>query len=543
MSSDGEVVLPGIAAAAGLAVGRLLRPRSGGGAAPRRAGSAAEERAGLEAALRRAGEELQALVARSDTLAGEILGFQIALLEDEELVGPVLEAVAAGAAADAAWREALDREVADYAAAEDDYFRARAADLADLRDRVLAALQPEGTAEEAEGAEPAIYLAEDLTPSRFLETDWGRFRGAALAGGTASSHVAMLARARGVPLLVSLGPALARLEASGEAVLDAEEGRLIVRPSAATLAAVRGRQQAGAARQEEEARGLAEPAQARDGTRVLVQLNLDDPARLEGLDPAHCDGVGLTRTEFLFQGGRGLPDEESQLAVYRRLLAWAEGRPVVIRTLDAGGDKPIPGLTPEGEDNPFLGLRGLRLSLARPEVFRVQLRALSRAAAESEALRVMLPMVTRPSEVEQARALFVACVAELRAEGVPARLPPLGIMVEVPAAALTAEAFPVDFYSVGSNDLVQYVTATSRDNASVASLHDPRDPAVLALIRRVAEAGRARGLPVGLCGDMAGEPELVPLLLDAGLRSLSVAPSRLAATKAAVRRWPGPGDG
>jgi phosphotransferase system enzyme I (PtsI) len=210
---------------------------------------------------------------------------------------------------------------------------------------------------------------------------------------------------------------------------------------------------------------------------------------------------------------------------------------VTIRTLDAGGDKPIPGLTPEGESNPFLGVRGLRLSLARPDVFRVQLRALARAAPLGK-LKVMVPMVTAPYEMAEARRLFEHAVAELRAEGVAAALPPFGMMVEVPAAALTAADFPADFYSIGSNDLVQYTTAVSRDSGALGRLYDPSNPAVLELIGRVDEAGRRLGREVSLCGDMAGDPALVGHLLRLGLRSLSVAPARLAGTKAAVAAWP-----
>lgn len=283
------------------------------------------------------------------------------------------------------------------------------------------------------------------------------------------------------------------------------------------------------------ARYLDRPAVTRSGEPVRVTINVDDPALLDGVEPGHCDGVGLTRTEFLFHGGGGLPDEETQVHVYRRLLDWAGDKPVTVRTLDAGGDKPIPGLTPEGESNPFLGLRGLRLSLARPEVFSVQLRALARAAVRGN-LKVMLPMVTRPSEVEAARGLFEQAVEQLRREGTEALVPPLGIMVEVPSAALNVALFPVDFFSIGSNDLVQYVTATGRDCQAVSALHDSLDPAVLELIARVAAHGAKTGIEVSLCGDMAAEEANLPALLDCGLRSLSVSPAAIARTKAAIAR-------
>ena len=206
------------------------------------------------------------------------------------------------------------------------------------------------------------------------------------------------------------------------------------------------------------------------------------------------------RTEFLFEASHGLPDEDTQYAVYRRILDWAEGRPVTIRTLDAGGDKPIKGLTVDGESNPFLGLRGIRLSLARPEVFRVQLRALCRAAVHG-ALKVMLPMVAVPSEFDRAAVMLDEEFAGLKTKGIACARPPLGIMVEVPAAALRAEDFDAAFYSIGSNDLTQYTMAAARDVGAVADLNDTGNPAVLALIAGTVEAGRKRGVEVSLCGD------------------------------------------
>jgi len=277
-------------------------------------------------------------------------------------------------------------------------------------------------------------------------------------------------------------------------------------------------------------------ATTRRGERVTTLVNIDHPGILDSLEAAHCDGVGLTRTEFLFSGPGGLPDEPTQLRVYASLLAWAGGKPVTIRTLDAGGDKPIPGLTPDGESNPFLGLRGLRLSLTRPDVFRVQLRALARAAVKGT-LKVMVPMVTVPRELTETRKLFEDVVAELNSQGIAARLPSLGMMVEVPSAALNVAAFDADFLSIGSNDLVQYVTATSRDCAAVQSLHDPLDPGVLELIGRVVAHGKASGREVSLCGDMAADPRYLPALLDTGLRTISVAPAKLARVKAEVARY------
>ena len=286
-------------------------------------------------------------------------------------------------------------------------------------------------------------------------------------------------------------------------------------------------------REREAVRHASRPARTREGTPVRVLLNVDDPDGLAGVDPSHCDGIGLTRTEFLFHRATELPDEQTQLDCYRRLVAWARRRPVTVRTLDAGGDKPIPGLTTEDESNPFLGLRGVRLSLSRPEVLATQLRALARAAAGAE-VKVMVPMVTKPRELEEVRRLLASEVQALQSGGIEAAAPRLGMMVEVPAAALTIEAFDADFFSIGTNDLAQYVLAAGRDSTAVADLLDPLHPAVLELISRVADAGARTGREVSVCGEAAARPECLRALLEAGIRVFSVPTAALARTKAAL---------
>jgi phosphotransferase system enzyme I (PtsI) len=493
------------------------------------AGVPAEEATALTGAIETAKMELAALIADAADEAGDILAFQVAMLEDEELAAPARAEIAAGFAADRSWRNALDAQIADYAASPDEYFRARAADLTDIRDRVLQHL----TGSEAQAApHGAVIAGEDITPSRFLSHDWRAGGALALAKGSPSSHVAMLARARRVPMVVGVDFDRTRLRPGAAAIVDGEAGIIILEPEAGSRDAA-GRRIAAQSRAEAEALHFAKcPAATADGTAVTVSINVASPDELDALDPAICDGIGLVRTELLFHGEPGLPDEERQLAVYRRIAEWARGRPVIVRTLDAGGDKPIPGLTVD-ERNPFLGLRGLRLSLRRPEVFRTQLRALCRAAMAGP-IKIMLPMVTVPAELAEACRHLDAVVAELKAAGVAHRRPPLGIMVEVPSVALTPERFAADFFSIGSNDLTQYVMAAARDLDSVAHLADTADPAVLLLIARVAEHGGKAGIEVSLCGDAASDPALVPLLLRAGLRRLSVAPGSVGRVKAAI---------
>ena len=378
----------------------------------------------------------------------------------------------------------------------------------------------------------AVIAGEELTPTRFLSVDWTRGGGIALFAGSPSSHVAMLARSRGVPMVVGLGP----VDVSGhvEAIVDGDTGRIVLSPQGADWSAFKAARTSNAARDVSENRAAVRPAATRDGVPIAVMINVAEPEELDRIDPAICDGIGLVRSEFLFNRGDGLPDEETQYRAYRRIVEWAGSRPVVLRTLDAGGDKPIAGLTIAGESNPFLGTRGIRLSLARLDVFRVQLRAMARAAVHGN-VKIMLPMVTVPTEIDRAAALLDAVVAELDAERVPCLRPPLGIMVEVPAVAIVPELFAsAAFFSIGSNDLTQYVTASARDIAAVADLNDPGHPAVIALIERVVAEGARLGREVSLCGDMGGDAVHLPALIAAGLRTVSVAPPLVGRVKQAI---------
>lgn len=527
-----ELRLKGRPASPGFAAGPLC-VLAAAQAAARAVGDPAAERLALRQAIDAALTDLADLAARLSGDAVDILGFQIAMLEDDTLSAPAFTAIDDRQPAHDAWDSALDLQIKDYVAAEEEYFQARAADLADLRDRVLRHLHG---LDETIMAGGTVLAAEDLTPSRFLSIDWSGGGGIALAKGSASSHVAMLARARGVPMVVGLGFEPGNLLNAAAAIVNGAAGLLVVEPSADLrrdfdLAAAEAR-----TAETRAAVYLKQAAHLPNGEPVGVMINVAGPEELAALDPAICDGIGLVRTEFLFHGGAGLPDEERQLGVYRRILDWAGDKPVTFRTLDAGGDKPIPGLTVDNEANPFLGLRGLRLSLARPEVFRVQLRALCRAAVTGNA-KIMLPMVAVPRELEAARRMLDAAMAELEGGKIVARRPPLGIMVEVPSAAIAVDRFDADFFSIGSNDLTQYVMAAARDLDSVAELSDAGDPAVLRLIAAVVAYGREKRREVSLCGDAGSDPALVAKLLTAGIRILSVAPPAVARVKAAIAHY------
>ena len=491
-----------------------------------------QERDLLGPAVAAAGQDLQSLLARlADEEAVGIVEFQIAMLEDDTLLEPAYAAIRSGTAALPAWEAAMAGLIDDYASAPEAYFQARTADLADMRDRVARHL---GARQDRQIPPGSVVIGDDLAPTKFLETDWSG-SGIVLYNGSTSSHVAMLARARGVPMLIGVehGPH----PSAGVALIDAENGCVVFNPDPKTLSDFKRRQTVAQRRARDNSRFLDKPAVTGDGTRIEVRLNIAQPEELETLDPAHCDGIGLVRTEFLFQG-RQLPDEDAQFNCYTRIVKWAGGRPVIIRTLDAGGDKPVPGLTLEGESNPFLGVRGFRLSKRQPEIFKTQLRALLRTAALGP-VKIMVPMITVPEEMGEARRLLDEARGELEARGQACGDAPLGMMVEVPAAALCITSFEADFYSIGSNDLMQYVMASGRDNPHLGALLEGHHAVLRSLIEQVCGHAAATGREASLCGDLAGDPSSIPMLLDAGLRCLSVSPAALAGTKAVISRHGG----
>ena len=523
--TEAEMRFSGLPASAGFARGPVFCVVKSERAAYFRHKSTDAEYAHLVASIEKALEATAELMDGASGDAADILEFQVAMLGDDTFPEAARALIDTGAPADMAWADVLDQEIDNYAQSEEEYFRARTADLTDIRDRVLRALRGD-----SEVAIPAgvIYLADDITPSAFLVHDWTG-GGIALREGSTTSHVAMLARQSGVPMVVGIGAG--HIEKDSQAILDARAGRLTVSPDDAALHAWETARAAFEADAAVTARFAPQPAQTADGIPITIHVNIADPADTDHIDIGHVDGVGLMRTEFLY--GKGLPDEETQYRAYRKVLEWAAGKPVTIRTVDAGGDKPVPGFTID-ESNPFLGLRGIRLCLAKRDIFRVQIRALLRAGMHGN-LKVMLPMVSVPREVEEARAIFDEEMGKLAMDGLPFAMPELGIMVEVPSVAITPERFSnAAFFSIGSNDLTQYVMAASRDSGALAALAKTDDPAVLSLIANVATHGARAGVPVSLCGDAGSDPALVLQLLKAGLRSLSVAAARIGAVKAAI---------
>ncbi|MDI7861754.1 phosphoenolpyruvate--protein phosphotransferase [Rhizobiaceae bacterium n13] len=484
-----------------------------------------EEMEELAKAIDRSVEALSELAARAGGESAEILEFQIEMLTDPSILEMVAERVAAGDGAALAWVGALDDYIERLEDAEDESPRTRAIDVIDIKNRVLGALTGKPVEDFPAGS---VYVGTDLAPSLFLAHDWSSGGGIALAKGSEASHVAMLARARGVPMVVATG----ELEiAEGETLLvDGDAGKVVIDPIESEQPSRERESERDVALQP----GPAAPElKAGDGSAIGLHANINDPREIAVIDRGAIDGIGLMRTEFLLSSSAAVADEEKQASLYRLILEWAGEKPVVIRMLDLGGDKQVQGVGGVSGEN-FMGLRGVRLLLARPELARVQARALLRANVTGN-LRVLLPMVALASEVDEIRRIFKLERTYLARRGLTVAMPPIGIMVEVPATALMIDSFHnADFFSFGTNDLAQFLMAAARDNPTVSALHAEAEPAVLRLVRYVMRIARAMGKPVSICGDMAGEPASLPGLLSAGLRNFSVAPSQVGAVRAAL---------
>ncbi len=493
-------------------------------------------------ALDLARTDIQAARAATMVTAGEqesaIFDAHLLFLEDETLLAPTRRAVLVdGANAASAWHGASDAVAASYRALDDPYLRARAADVVEVEHRVLRRLLG-GESRSEPLLSAGIVVSAELTAGDLAELDPRLITGLATAAGGPLDHGAILARALGIPAVVGLGPAILAVGEGTVLAVDGDRGTVDVDPAPELVARLTARRAADDRRRSSALLAAAAPAVTRDGLRILVEANAGSAQEGRAIVAGGADGVGLLRTEFLFLDRDSAPDEDEQYRAYAELAAGLGGRPLVVRTLDAGADKPAPWL-PGGqptEANPALGLRGLRLGLARPEMLQTQLRAVLRAAAEHP-IRLMFPMVTTVEEVRRAKAMLAEAAATLvrRGQAVPDRMP-VGIMVEVPGAALRTRhlAKEVDFLSIGTNDLTQYALAVDRGNSLVAALGDGLDPAVLGLIATVVRGARARALPVAVCGVLAGDVFAVPVLVGLGVTELSVSPSAVATVKQVV---------
>lgn len=480
-----------------------------------------------ERAERRAGPEEAA-----------IFDVQLSMLDDMELVQGTESYIRQNLAAEKAFDVVMHEWRKHFARHSQPIVRERLGDLTDIHIRILTILLglPDHDPVDVPKDAGAILVTHDLTPSLTVQLEPGAIAAIATDAGTRTSHVAILARSLGLPAVVGLRDATARLSGRERAVLDGSTGTLIVDPSEAEEDAYRRRAHQEALDDAELRRLSSGEAVTTDGVRVTIYANVDLPEEAELAATSGAEGVGLMRTEFLVLGRSTMPDEEEQWRAYSRVIEAFRGQPIILRTYDIGGDKlPIGGHAVEA--NPFLGWRAIRMCLDSPEMFKVQLRAILRASLHGD-VRILLPLVVSVDELRATRRLLEEAAEELDARGVPHRSRlPIGVMVETPAAAVTADvlAGEVDFFSIGSNDLVQYTLAVDRGNVNLAERFTPLHPAILRLIHGVVAAAGARGVQLGVCGEMASEPLSAFALLGLGITQLSVAPRSVPAVKRLVR--------
>lgn len=545
--------LVGLPAAPGMVAGRAMRLSVRADAVPRRRLAPADrvpELARWSAARQAAIAELQALCAglgQDESELAAVLEVHLLLLQDEVADAAVREQIREhGYNAEWALQRQLEETLRPLVAADDAYLRGRAADVEQAAEHVLRLLMAQDLAPaaspraraECPAAQPGgIVVARDLSPADLL-----RLRRAGCAGlvtdvGGVTGHTAIVARSMGIPAVVAAASASGRVRAGDELLLDGNRGRLWINPSPAQRDEFN-RQRAAWLQDQRALRQLGQrAAQTLDGVQVALLANIEQPPDCQAARAAGAAGIGLFRTEFLFMGRAGrLPDEDEQFAAYRQVAEAMAGAPVTIRSVDVGADKPL-GATAGASCNPALGLRAIRWSLAEPEIFLVQLRAILRAAMYGN-VRLLVPLLSHASQIHQTLALLARARAQLEARGLRPPPLPVGAMIEVPAAALMLPLFlrHFDFLSIGTNDLAQYTLAVDRADADVAGLLDPLHPAVLRLIADTIAAGAAAGKPVAVCGELAGDPRATRLLLGLGLRQFSMHAGQMAAVKREILR-------
>ena len=525
-------LLSGVIASRGLAVGRTIQLTRPEVSVAENGADIAHENAEFDRARAVVRTHLKSTAGSGSDTAREIIGAHLELLDDPELVTGARHAIASGKSAGFAWRSVIRATVTALRELGDARMAERVDDLLDLESQVLTALSGAGSpGATRELPERSILLTRELLPSQLVALDATRLAGICMAAGGPTSHVAILAAAMGIPVLVAMGPALLSLADATPAVLDAERGTLRVNPDIEQLSNAENELARRRERRAAEQAAAQREGHTSDGTRIEVLANIGSVAEAEAAVCNGAEGCGLLRTEFLFLERQLPPDESEQAEEYQRIATALAGRPLTVRTLDIGGDKPIPYLPLPHEDNPALGLRGVRTSLWRPDLLRVQLRAVLAIRPESQA-RVMLPMITDPAEIRTVRSMLDE---ERRGVGRTAPIE-VGVMVETPAAALMADriAAEADFLSIGTNDLTQYTLAMDRGHPELASRLDALHPAVLRLIARTAEAAISHGRRVAVCGGLASDPTAAPILIGLGVHELSVVPSVIPQLKALI---------
>ena len=510
---------------------------------PHKPDDAGDEKQRYAAAVAKFIEQTNAQIERMTQTVGEeaaaIMGAHIEFAEDEGIQEMVNGSIEAGMCAEQAVSEAYDMYYNMFSNMEDELFRERAADVADVKTGLLADLLGKEVVDLSTLPENSVVVVHELTPSMTADIDKDNVAAIVTETGGRTSHSAIIARALEIPAVLSVPDCTKNIKGGDMVIVDGSRGRVLVNPADNDLTHYRAKAKQFAEEKQALEAYRGKPSVTGDGDKVLLVANIGNPDDANVAAEHDCEGVGLFRSEFLFMDAKELPTEDEQFAAYQKVALRMKNQPVIIRTLDVGGDKEIPYMNLQKEENPFMGYRAVRYCLNNPEQYKVQLTALLRASAFGD-IKIMIPLVTNLDEIRQVKALVEECKADLDARGVSYNKDiEVGTMIETPAASLIADdlAAECDFFSIGTNDLIGYTMCADRGNDQVAYLYDVYQPAVLRSLKRIIEEGNKAGIMVGMCGEAAADPLLIPVLISFGLGEFSVSAPSILRTRRIISEW------